>query len=109
MPTRNIYVKLSKSLQGKEDNLKKLLISVWLGGFILIVLLAKLLGNPEFVVGFGGRLWFSVCVLLGVAYMAVNEFNSERDPVDITSRESWTVIVLNVALALAIYVWFMED
>jgi len=109
MPTRNIYVKLSKSLQGKETFLKRLLFSIWLGGFILLVLVAKLFGNPALIVSIGGRIWFSVCVLLGVSYMAVSIFNPDRDPVDKSSRESWAVIVLNLAVLIAVYVWFMGD
>jgi len=108
MPTRNIYVKLSKSLQGKESALKKILVSIWLGGFILMVLLAKIIGNPEIVVGIGGRLWFSTCVVVGVCFMAVTTFNPERDPIDKKPIESWAVVILNIALIMAVYVWFME-
>jgi len=109
MATRNIYVKLSKLLQGKEPIIKKLLISVWLGGFILILLLSRLTGNPEFIVGVGGRLWFTGCIVFGVLYLVVTGFNPERDPVDKSPNESWTVIILNLAIVMAIYVWFMED
>lgn len=109
MATRNIYVKLSKALQGKEPILKYLLISIWLGGFVIIFLLTKLIENPELVVGIGLRLWFTACIVIGVLYMVVTNFNPERDSVDRTPKESWAVIILNIAIVMAIYIWFMED
>ncbi len=108
MATRNIYVILSKSLQGKESILKKLLISIWLGGFILIIIFSKLIGNPELIVGVGGRLWFTACVVIGVLYMTVTGFNPGRDPADKLAKESWAVFILNIAIVMAVYVWFME-
>ncbi len=108
MATGNIYVKLSKLLQGKESILKKLLISTWLGGFVLIIFLSKLTGNPEFIVGVGGRLWFTACVIIGVLYMVVTGFNPDRDPVNKSAKESWAVFILNIAIVITAFVWFIE-
>jgi hypothetical protein len=109
MATRNLYVKLSKIFQGKEILLKNSLFVIWLGGLLLIILLSKLTGNPQLIVGVGGRIWFSTCILIGVIYMAVASFNPDRDPVDKSPKESWAVIVLNSAIIMAVYVWFMND
>lgn len=107
MATRNLYAKISKTFQGKENLLQKLLVTIWLGGFVLIVFLSKLTDDAQFYVGIGGRIWFTLCMLLGVIYMATSGFNPDRDPVDRTLNESWAVIVLNSAILMAIYVWFM--
>ena len=109
MATRNLYLKLSKAFQGKETLLKKSLFITWLGGFILIVILSQVTGNPQLVVGIGVRVWFSICILLGVIYMAVANFNPDRDAIDKSPKESWAVIVLNAAVIMAVYIWFMRD
>ncbi len=109
MATRNIYLKLSRAFQGKRVLLKLLLFTVWLGGFLLILLLSAVIGSAELIVNTGGKIWFSTCALLGVTFMAVDAFNPERDPIDKSPNESWLVIVLNCIVIMAIYVWFIGD
>ena len=106
MATRNIYTKLAKLLHGKERFLKISLTIVWLGGFILIAILSQIKLTSGFVVDAVARFWFPSCIFMGVILMAVTYFNPDRDPVDISVSESWTVFMLNVAIIMAVWVWF---
>ena len=108
MLTRNGYVKLARLFSPHRDLLKVGGVVFCLVGFICIAVVAKSTGRPDIVVLWGGRFWFSVCVILGVIYAAVESFNPERDMADHSSKEDWAVIVLNIGLLMAIAAWFME-
>ncbi len=106
MATRNIYIKLSTLLRGKEGSLKILLITIWLGGFVLIAILSQIKSTSGSIVDTVARFWFPACVFIGVILMAVTNFNPDRDSNDPSINESWTVFMLNIAIIGAIWVWF---
>ena len=108
MVTRNTYVAVSRKLQPHQSSLARLLAAVAFGGFILLAFGSQLSSRPEIVVGYGGRIWFSITCMLGVLFLATHWFNPVRDPVDGSLVESSATIFLNVALAMAIAPWFME-
>ena len=55
------------------------------------------------------RLWFTLCVLLGVIYLCTHWFNPARDPLDGSPEESWNVILINLSVLLTAWMWFWED
>ena len=105
MPTRNIYVKIAKHLQGKEGFIKKSLISIWLGGFILMAILSQIHSTSGVILDVVAKLVLTGCILLGVILFAIQTFNPERDPNDISPNESWIVFNLNIAIIFII--WFL--
>ena len=107
MPTRNIYISVSKRFRESESTLKNTLIAVGVGGFVLILILSRLF-DPQIIVGLGGKIWFSLTVIVAVIYMSVCWFNPERDKNDFTSKESMCVLMLNIWILAAIWFWFVE-
>ena len=99
---------MSKGLNQSQNVLKYLGLAVWIGGFLLVGILAKVTGKPEAIIGVGGRVWFSACAVLSVLYLATQWFNPQRDLADRSSNESWLVLLLNGMLVMACFVWFME-
>ena len=108
MPTRNFYVAVSKKLGPHQIRLKWVLAAIWLGGFALLGVIAALLQAPAAFVLLG-KLWFTLCMVLGIAYLCTHMFNPQRDPLDRSPTESWTVIVFNIAVLLTAWVWFWRD
>ena len=108
MPTRNFYVAVSRRLGPYQRSLKYTLLVTWLGGFAVLGVIAVVLKAP---VAFAllGKLWFTLCMLLGIAYLCVHMFSPERDPLDTSPAESWAAIVFNVAVLLTAWVWFWKD
>ena len=108
MPTRNFYVAVSSKFRDHETNLKWLLVIVGIGGFVLVVVLSQIF-EPEVVAAIGGRIWFSLTVLIAILYMSVVWFNPDRDKNDFTAKESACVLMLDVWLLMIIWAWlFME-
>jgi len=108
MPTRNFYVRVSRTFGQHQRLLKHALIAVWLGGFAILGTLAVVVkAKSAFVVL--GKVWFTSCVLLGILYGCTHWFNPERDPLDSSAAESWTVIVINVTVMLTVWMWFWKD
>jgi hypothetical protein len=88
--------------------LKHALIAVWLGGFAILGIVGVVLNaKAAFVVL--GKLWFTSCMLLGIAYGCTHWFNPDRDPLHSSAAESWTVIVINTTVMLTAWMWFWED
>jgi len=107
MPTRNFYISVSKRFRNSESTLKNTLIAVGAGGFILVLILSRLF-DPQVIVGFGGKIWFSLTVIVAVIYTSVCWFNPDRDKNDISSKESMWALMLNAWLLAAIWFWFVE-
>lgn len=107
MPTRNIYLKISRILQPYQSYLGKILFWFWLGGFFIIFLISKQLENESFL-NYSSKIWFTTCAILGLAYGITHWFNPERDPIDKSLLESWNVIFINVAIVVAFWVWSFE-
>jgi uncharacterized membrane protein HdeD (DUF308 family) len=107
MATRNFYVTISRIFGPYQRSLKYALIAVWLGGFALLGVISQLDNKTAFVVL--GKLWFSTCAVLGVAYGCTHWFNPRRDPLHSSPGESWAVAVVNLTLVFAVWVWFWED
>jgi hypothetical protein len=108
MPTRGFYRTVSRTFVPYQGTLKIVLFSVWLGGFALVGVVATVLKMPA-LSGVLGRLWFTLCVLLGIIYLCTHWFNPTRDPLDASLEESWSVIFINLSVLLTAWMWFWED
>ena len=108
MPTRNFYRGVSRTFVPYQDRLKIVLVSVWLGGFALVGIVATVLKMPA-LSGVLMKTWFTLCVLLGVIYLCTHEFNPTRGPLDGSLEESWIVTVINLTAVLTAWMWFWED
>ena len=108
MPTRNFYVGVSKRFGPHQRLLKHVLLATWLGGFALLGVVALAL-KAEFTFVVLGKLWFTLCVLIGIVYASTHWFNPERDPMDSSPTESWTATVINLTCALTVWVWFWQE
>ena len=108
MPTRNFYVTVSNKFRGHEANLKWLLVIVVIGGIALLVVLSQIY-DPKLIVVIGGKIWFSLTILIAILYMSVVWFYPDRDKNDFTVKESVCVLVLDVWLLMIFWAWlFME-
>lgn len=104
MPTRNFYLKVCRKFAPYQRLLKITLATIWLGGFTLYSILARVLDAPVTVMIIG-KIWFTLCVLLGVIYTCTHWFNPDRDHIDCSPVESWNVLVINVVLLVVIFTW----
>lgn len=108
MPTRNFYVGLSKRFGPHQRLLRHVLLGTWLGGFAVLAVIALTL-NSESALVVLGKVWFTLCVFVGIAYASTHWFNPDRDPMDSSPTESWTAIVINIACVLTVWVWFWRE
>ena len=108
MPTRNFYRTVSRTFVLYQQTIKIVLFSVWLGGFALVGIAATILGMAA-LSGVLMRLWFTLCVLLGVIYLCTHWFNPARDALDGSPEESWNVILINLSVLLTAWMWFWQD
>jgi len=106
--TRNFYVGIAQRLGERHGLLKTFLFSFMIGGFALLLVLNIVTKRPDIVVGFGGRIWFSASVVIGVLWLATEWFNPVRDPHDKSLDESWAALVLNGMLLMAVAAWLIE-
>jgi len=106
--TRNIYINLCRKIIGHDRAILFSLISVGLGGFVLLLVMSQLLESTETIISMVGRLWFSVSAILSALYLVTQWFNPERDKADISSNESFLAMLINFILFIAIYSWLME-
>jgi hypothetical protein len=107
MPTRNFYISVSKRFRDSESLLKNTLIAVGAGGFLLVLILSRLF-DPQVIVGLGGKIWFSLTVIVAVIYLSVSWFNPDRDRKEITVKESMSAFMLNLWILSGIWFWFIE-
>ncbi len=108
MPTRNFYVSVSNRLRDHETRLKNLLVIEAIGGFILVVVLSRIF-DPKMVVGVGGKIWFSLTIIIAILYTSVLWFNPNRDKNDFTAKESMCVLMLNAWLLSILWAWFFVE
>jgi hypothetical protein len=107
MPTCNFYISVSKRFRDSESFLKNTLIAVGAGGFLLVLILSRLF-DPQIIVGLGGKIWFSLTVIVAVIYLSVSWFNPDRDRKEITAKESMSAFMLNLWILSAIWLWFVK-
>ena len=107
MPTRNFYVSVSNKLQDHEITLRNLLVIETIGGFLFLVVLSKIF-DSQIIIGIGGRIWFTLLIIIAALYKSVGWFNPNREKNDFTAKESMCVLMLNAWLLAVIWVWFME-
>jgi len=107
MPTRNFYISVSRRFRESESILKNTLIAIGAGGFILVLILSRFF-DPQVIVGLGGKIWFSLTVIVAVVYMSVCWFNPDRDRNEIAAKESMGAFMLNLWILSAIWFWFVE-
>lgn len=85
-----------------------MLVIAGFGGFVLLLVLSKFF-DPAIVVGFGGKTWFSLTILIAILYLSVSWFNPDRDENDTTIKQSGCVLILDVWLLMILWTWlFME-
>ena len=108
MPTRNFYVSLSNRLRDHETRLKNLLVIEAIGGFILVVILSRIF-DPKIVVDVGGKIWFSLTIIIAILYTSVLWFNPDRDKNDFNAKESMCVLMLNAWLLSVLWAWFFVE
>lgn len=97
MPTRNLYIKLSKKLKGKEPILVILIALLFISGFLYI----------KELTGIAGNLWFITIGLLMVLLMARLMINPDGDYSDKTEDEFLAVLMINVMIIFGVVFWFI--
>jgi hypothetical protein len=105
--TRKIYIKLAREVAAHDRAILQCLMAVGLGGFLMLLIASQMLENGHAILNFPSKLWFSISAVLGALYMITQWFNPERDMVDISSKESFLVMLINFILFIAVYAWFM--